>query len=117
MSKLKFISPYNIKEEQYEDYISWNGVYFHGIIEDYIGSIISYEYPLDLVQCNKYSWKYKEGIYDAFCYDKPVKLYLWRFKISTQYEYTMLRGLIVDPTSAEDVKYAEEHFNLKSKSL
>ena len=52
------------------------------------------------------------GIYDVEVegYDKPCKAFMWQ---SEEGGMTLLRGLVVDPTVDEDLKYAQKKYEEK----
>ena len=52
------------------------------------------------------------GIYDVVVegYNKPCRGYFWHAKES---EHILLRGLVVDTTNKDDIKYAIKMFNKK----
>lgn len=52
------------------------------------------------------------GIYDVEVegYDKPCKAFMWQ---SEEGGMTLLRGLVVDPTIEEDLKYAQKKYEEK----
>lgn len=82
--------------------------YFHGKLESHVGYDIGA--CLNAEKCIDNN-QYIEGIYDAevIGYPSPCKAFLWNAGIP--------RGLIVDASDKESMKYAEEAFKRKEENL
>jgi hypothetical protein len=96
--------------KQSQTYYPWDFIYFHGLLQDHVASIVGYNYFDDLVASSVEYSSIKSDIYKGTCYGKEVLVYLWNVNSHP-------RGLIVDKYSPEDIEFAQTNYKNQTKYL
>lgn len=100
--------------KQTETYYPWYFVYFHGNIEHDV-YFQTKEYCADLVAGNLPLDNLIEGVYDAECYGKQVKIFLWYRQLNRKTK--ILSGLVINPTIQKDLLDAKAKYNRKQNYI